>query len=143
MQKLKGRKVLVVGAGNEMKGDDSIGFYVIERLKTRNKIFCGEMPENFVSKIKSFDPEVLLIVDAVDFQEKPGEVVFAGIRNLKAKTLTTHSISLSLMEKLLPGIEIFILGVQPQSLEFGAPISPKAREAADTIVKTLNELILY
>lgn len=139
--KIKGKKILVLGAGNEMKGDDRLGKYVIDRLNTENKIFCGEMPENFINKIKSLNPEVLLIVDAVDFQGKAGEVIFTPASNVDGSTLTTHSISFSLMVKMLSGIDIYLIGVQPKSLEFGDNMSLEVKKGADEIVGILNKAL--
>ena len=138
---VRGKKVLILGVGNEMKGDDALGHYVIDRLKTENKLFCGEMPENFISKIKSLNPDVVLIVDAVDFQGKPGEIVFTDAKQYQAISLSTHSLPFSLMSKMLPGIEMFLIGVQPQSLEFGHAMSSKAAEGAESIVTALNALL--
>lgn len=138
---VKGKKVLVIGVGNEIKGDDALGRYVIDSLKTKDKIFCGEMPENFIGKMKSFNPDVVLIVDAVDFQGKPGEIVFADAEQSQAISLSTHSISFAMLSKMLPGIKLFLIGVQPYSLEFGKTMSEKATEGAKVIIEALNELL--
>lgn len=137
---VKGRRFLVLGVGNEMKADDGLGRHVIDNIGIENKIFCGEMPENFINRIKSAEPEVILIVDAVDFQGKPGEIVFAEAEKLEKASLSTHSLSFSVMSKMLPGIRIFLIGVQPESLEFGKPMSPTAKQGADEIAAALNAL---
>jgi len=138
---VQGKKVLVLGVGNDMKGDDALGRYVIDRLKTKNKLFCGEMPENFISRIKSLKPDAVLIVDAVDFQGKPGEIAFTDAKRLKSASTTTHSLSFSLMSKLLPDTDMFLIGVQPLSLGFGKLMSLKAKEGAENIIATLNALL--
>lgn len=123
-----------------MKADDGLGRYVIDSITIENKIFCGEMPENFINRIKSSGSEVIIIVDAVDFDGKPGEVVFAEAEKLDKCSLSTHSLSFSMMSKMLPGTRIFILGAQPESLEFGKPMSSKAKQGADDIAAVLNRL---
>lgn len=138
---VRGKKVLVLGVGNEMKGDDALGRYVIDRLKTKNKLFCGEMPENFIGKIKEFGPDAALIVDAVDFGGRPGEIVFADIKEFEASSLSTHSLSFALMSRMISGTDMFVVGVQPQSLEFGQSMSTKATKSAKSIVGALNGLL--
>jgi len=135
---VKGKRFLVLGVGNEMKADDGLGRYVIDNIE--DGIFCGEMPENFISRVKSAEPEVIIIVDAVDFNGEPGEIAFAEAEKLDKSSLSTHSLSFSVMSKMLPGIRIFIIGVQPESLEFGKPMSSKAKQGADRISAVLNRL---
>ncbi len=138
---VKGKKLLIIGVGNEMKGDDALGRYVIDRLKTKDKLFCGEMPENFIGKMKSFSPDVVLIVDAVDFQGRPGEIAFTDAKQSQTISLSTHSISFSMLSKMLPGVELFLIGVQPYSLEFGQQMSAEATESAEELAAVLNSLL--
>lgn len=135
---LKGKKVLVLGVGNEMKADDAIGKYVTDRLN--GSLYCGEMPENYISKIKSAEPDIILIVDAAEFGGEAGEIIFADAGKLDSANLSTHSLSFNVMAKMLDGIDIYLLGIQPESLEFGKKMTGSAEESAKKIVWVLNSL---
>jgi len=138
IEAVSGKKTLVLCVGNDMKGDDAIGKYVFDRIKTGSKLFCAEMPENYLGKIEEMAPEALLIVDAADFGGAPGQVAFAQLRDFSAPSLSTHSLSMSIMSRFLKGIEVFLIGVQPKSLEFGARMSSEARAGAKEVIGALD-----
>lgn len=138
---LQDKNVILLGVGNELKADDGLGYFVFNRLNTKNKLFCGEMPENFIGKVKKLNPEIILIIDCIDFQGKPGEILFTDASNADNKPLSTHSLSFTLFSKMLPNAKVFLLGVQPVSLEFGAPMSVEVKTSAEEIVVFLNSIL--
>lgn len=129
---------LLLGVGNPERGDDGIGLYIIEKVNTRHKLNCGPVPENFTGKIRKAGPEKILIIDAVDFGGKPGETLLAEAERAEGLTLTTHSLPLSFLCKMLPESKIYILGIQPESFE---KMTEKVKSSADSIVKQLNSLV--
>lgn len=129
---------LILGVGNSDRGDDGIGIYVIERLKTEYKLKCGPMPENFTGKIRRMGPKNILMIDAVDFGGEPGETIITEAEKAEGLTLTTHSLPLSLMCKMLPESKIYILGIQPESFE---KMTEKVKSSGDALVKELNSLV--
>ena len=70
-------KIAVCGIGNRLRGDDAAGPLVIDMLAqsfpAENVLLldCGTVPERFTSKIVSFSPDMLIIVDAVDMAGPP------------------------------------------------------------------------
>ena len=129
---------LILGVGNSDRGDDGIGIYVIEKLKTEHKLKCGPVPENFTGKIRRIGPKRILIVDAVDFGGSPGETILAEAERAEGLTLTTHSLPLSFMCKMLPESKIFILGIQPESFE---KMTEKVKSSGDALVEKINSLV--
>ncbi len=80
------KRIVICGIGNDIRGgDDAFGVLVAERLKgglVKNQdvliINCGEVPENYTSKIAGFEPDLVVFVDAVDFKgEVGGEFIIA------------------------------------------------------------------
>jgi len=136
-----GKKVIVLGVGNDMKGDDALGKYVYDRLKTESKIFCATMPENYIKTIKPIAPDVILIVDAADFGKEPGEIGFATSEQLQSSGTNTHSMSFILFAKMLPESKLCILGVQPKSVEFGEPMSDIVKKSAEEVAAALNDIL--
>jgi len=132
--KLNG-KVLILGVGNPLRGDDGAGPYLIEQLKGRvnaTLLDCGEVPENFLGRIAASQPNSVLLIDAIDFGMSPGAAALLEEDQLLAGTsLSTHHSSLQLFMKCLKaetGGNVFVLGIQPGSTEFGSEISPKVKE---------------
>ncbi len=142
MKKLRGiigsKSFLVLGIGNPDKGDDGIGNLIVSKLRTRNKLDCGPMPENFTGRIREKNPEIIMIIDAVDFGGKPGELIFTEAEKAEGITLSTHAMPLSLFCKLLPGSKIYLLGIQPENLD---SISSNVRAAGDRLADELNAIL--
>jgi len=138
---LKGR-VAIVGVGNVMRGDDGFGAVLVRILKRRVNserillIDAEMMPENYGKKIREFKPEKVLIIDAVDFNSSPGDVVIFGEDAIKENFMSTHKIPLSVFASFLrrdTRAEFFFLGVQPKKIELGEKMSKEVARATKLI----------
>ncbi len=105
-------------------------------------MFLGEIsPENLTGQIKEFKPACLVILDALDMGAKPGHTRLVRPGQILAEaTPSTHNVSLKVLLDYLGNFlacEVLIVGIQPQSLEFGRPLSEPVAKAARTIAATL------
>ena len=142
MEKLKellSRKFLFLGVGNPERGDDGIGLIVVSRLSTENKLDCGPVPENFTGKIRRMGPEVIIMVDAVDFGGNPGDITLSEAEKVEGLTLTTHSMPFSVFCRMLPESEIYLLGVQPKDF---SSMSGEIRLAGEKLAEEINKLLI-
>ena len=63
-------KITFVALGNELRGDDGISYYFLEKLKETNLfkdsafLSVGTNPENYLDKIIEKDPELVIFIDA-------------------------------------------------------------------------------
>jgi hydrogenase 3 maturation protease len=130
-------KVVLVGVGNELRGDDGIGVYIARRLKGKNVINAGVAPENFIGKIKRMKPERIIIFDALDFGGKPGGVKIVDARKTGGLKVSTHSLPLSFFCKLFGKTGIYLVGIQPKSNEFGSGMSGEVSMSAENLIKKL------
>jgi hydrogenase 3 maturation protease len=141
---LKG-KVVIVGIGNIMRGDDSFGPELVKRLNGCVDAVCidaGTAPENYTGKIKKESPDTILIADAVHLDLAPG-----GYRILKKDDIlkcgfTTHDISPNMLIEYLEketGADIYMLGIQPKHLSFGEEMSEEVKKALGDIIKSIAE----
>ncbi len=74
-ERLQGKRTLILGIGNSMRGDDGVGPALIERLQGKvsaTLIDGGEVPENYLGPIEAAGPEAVLIVDAADLKAAAG-----------------------------------------------------------------------
>ena len=141
--KLKGRVVLL-GVGNRVRGDDAAGPELIEILNKRLPdigkdifLFDGEeVPENYLLPIADLKPNLVIIADAVDFGSRPGTVKLFPIRQIPQGSLSTHRLSLRFLGSYLEKetqAKIYLLGIQPKSLKLEEKLSPEVK-------KTLRDL---
>jgi len=135
---LKG-KVIIVGVGNRMRGDDGFGPELVDRLKGKIKAECldvGNAPENYVGKIAKVKPDTVLVLDAVHLGKQPGEYEVLEKSDIANLGFTTHDIPLSMFMQFLEnesGAKIYMLGVEPEKVSFGRGMSLKISRALDEI----------
>ena len=137
-------KVVVIGIGNELNGDDGFGVYVAGQLGTFGKaisIQAHTVPENFINKIASEKPTHVIFIDAAILDAEPGTLQVILPDDLARMLTMTHRIPLSKLVERLRGLhecEIFIIGLQPESMEVGAELSDAAKLAAKELVVLLR-----
>jgi len=127
-------KVVYVGIGNILRGDDAVGPELVTRLSERGMftVDAGTVPENHIRSISRLDPDTVVIVDAVHLDREPGAVELLDRNEIQGGTgFTTHSLSpVLVMERLEKetGASVFLLAIQPESIGFGLPLSPGVAE---------------
>ena len=138
---LKG-KVVILGIGNTLRGDDGIGSILASRLQGKVPWVvyeAGESPENYLGKIIKDKPDNIVIIDAVDFGATPGEFRVLEEEDIKSANLyATHNASITLTINYLKSdlkADIIILIVQPQAIKLGEELSPCI---SDTLGKLEN-----
>jgi hydrogenase 3 maturation protease len=139
---LKG-KVVILCVGNPERGDDGLGPYFAGAIKGRvpyEVIDAGSAPENWTGVVAGLKPDTIVMVDAVDFEGRPGEMrIFAG-EDLRAGKISTHDVSPKLLIEYLKEstkADIYILGIKPQSNKLGEGLSPCLKSSLDSLSKTL------
>jgi len=145
--RLRGKKVLILGIGNKMRGDDGAGSELAARLAGRlnaTVIDAEEVPENYLGPVITDNPETLLILDAASVDAAPGSLAIIEMDNIASSGLSTHSASLNLFLLVLQSEiqpDTFVLGIQPQSIEFGAPVTEPVRKAIVIIEQALLNIL--
>ncbi len=137
----------MVGIGNPLKGDDGAGPEVIRQLRGRTRAACidaGVAPENHVERISRMAPEVILLIDLLDFGEAPGRMCLAEGSRAGGGGLSSHALSLHVLAdyfKSRIGLEPLLLGIQPASVALehplSEPVAAAVRRIADCIAATL------
>jgi len=140
-----GHQMLVVGVGNPMRGDDVAGLVLAERVAEKLELEylrCEEVPENYVGKMLDDPADTILLVDAVDMKRAPGEIGLLAPDELADNGISTHNCSVGLLAKVLAGVkdkQMLVLGIQPQNLAWGQPLTPQVSEAIDRFVADLPD----
>ncbi|MCX8170900.1 MAG: hydrogenase maturation peptidase HycI [Candidatus Bathyarchaeota archaeon] len=142
-------KLVILGVGNVLRGDDALGPEFISRLmgklpKKVKLIDGGVMPENFIGHIRRFKPSHVLLIDAADFGGKPGEIRLIPPEQISSVALSTHSIPLHILAELIGryvGAKVMLLGVEPKSLNLGEDVSPEVKKSIELGSRILLEIL--
>lgn len=147
-----GSTTVVLGLGNPLMGDDGTGLAALERLQELWRIppdvdlvDGGTWGMNLLPVVE--DAERLLIIDAIRAGERPGEPIYltrAEIPRLFAAKLSPHQID---MREILALAELrghlprdtVAVGIQPERVEFGEPLSPCVESNLDRLVGDVVE----
>ncbi len=95
---LPDKHILFVGLGNVLRRDDGVGVYLAQKLLTNQHIRVLNVEvslENYIGKINAIHPEVLILMDSVDFNRKPGYSALIPAGCLADYTTNTHNVSLA------------------------------------------------
>ncbi|MEM2971217.1 MAG: hydrogenase maturation peptidase HycI [Candidatus Bathyarchaeia archaeon] len=146
---MKHRKLVILGIGNPMKGDDALGIEILKLLKNKmpknvKLIECQITPENFTGKIRRFKPSHVLIIDATQFGAKVGEAKLFLPNRISCSALSTHTMPLSLLAEIIQksiGARVMLLGIQPKNVNFGEKISPEIQKAIKETAKIIVEVL--
>ena len=146
-QRLKGKLVLI-GVGNPLWGDDGAGPALIHRLEGNLSALLvdgGEVPEHYWGTIVAYRPRTIVVIDAIDWGDAPGSVAILDRVQDKGFPLSTHRISLNLFLDLLrreTGADVFILGIQPARVAFGVSMSLKIQKTLDLLEDVFSDLLI-
>ena len=139
-------RVVVLGVGNTLKGDDAAGPAVCERLSGRvspRVIDAGPTPENYIGPVLEAAPDILLIVDAVDFGGCPGEMRLCTPEEIRTPAFCTHALSLNLAIDLIRHertLRVYLIGIQADGMRLGDGLSPAASSAVETLASVFIEI---
>ena len=146
LKKILNGKVVILGIGNPLKGDDAVGAELVDRIENLNNLDCIKCeihPENYTREIISKNPDTLIIVDAVNINGNPGDVVLLESEQLNDECLDAHRIPLSVLIKYLKNYikdNIYILGIQPKIISYGSNLSKEILESIDVLEKIFLDI---
>lgn len=138
----KKQTILFVGIGNVLRTDDGAGVYISQRIIEQNhiKVLTVEVSiENYIRKINSYKADHIILIDGVNFNREPGYYNMVMVSELMDFTTNTHNISLRNISEYLSG-NIQILGIQPETLEFGEALTAPVKKTADEIIRFINSM---
>ncbi len=134
---------VLMGVGNELRGDDAVGLYIAEKFKKDGwyVITAGQVPEDFTSEIKKLRPELLVIVDAALMGLEPGEFRIVPPEKIPKVAFSTHGMPLSFLINYLEDYvgKIILIGIEPRQMDFGKEMTPEVREGAKNLLKIIMD----
>jgi hydrogenase 3 maturation protease len=153
-------KIIILGVGNRMRGDDAIGSIVASELAAMiqdpkfklqdNNIIVFDTettPENFIEKVVGLKPDRLIFIDACNFGGEAGEYKLfkeEKIKEIAYGLLSTHTLPLVLTIELIKkqhNCKVSLLGIQPKQFNMGKDLSPEIVKVKNKIIEYLQSII--
>jgi hydrogenase 3 maturation protease len=142
-RRLRGKRTVILGIGNPLQGDDAIGPSLVDFMHGRvdaTLINAGEVPENYLSSIQAAQPEVVLIIVALELGAEAGCVAIMDADRLRAIENFTRNPGLAFLAVLIQdstGAEVILVGVQPEETAFAAELSYAVHQTLNTLEEML------
>ena len=144
-------KILIIGIGNEYRGDDAVGLFVARELARLNPEDCDikESPGEGSYLLTSWEGyRDVVIIDAVKSLSAPG-----NIRRIDALSeelpdhwvhQSAHTVSLAEAIRLARTLDqlpdsLIVYGVEGDNFDPGAELSDKVKQAGRKLVSTILE----
>ncbi len=145
-RQIQNKRVLILGVGNRLHGDDGLGSFIVHRLKDKLRVPLldgGIVPEKQLSQIEALHPDIVLVIDAADIPNAmPGEVGLFELSQVSQAGIKTRTANLSLLFKVISSQfrpETFLLAVQPGN-QNSPGVSEAVRNALDGLEAILVEM---
>lgn len=137
-------RIAILGIGHERCGDDAVGLIIVQAIQSLRfesdrvlAICAGAAPENFTGTIRRFSPDLVILIDAADMQEKTGTVRWLAWNASSGLSASTHTLPLHILATYLTqelSCIVVLLGIQPGTLSLDAQLSPEVNEVVQPIV---------
>lgn len=143
--------------GNTLRGDDGLGPLLSERLYTRLSLLedkdtdniyllnAESTPENHTLEIRNLKPSHIIIIDAVEYDAKPGEMLVIDKEQIDTFNISTHSFPISFIinyiEKTV-GSKVLTIGIQPKEMNLINRVSDEVKESVEKLCDMIIDVIL-
>jgi hydrogenase maturation protease len=145
--------IVVLGVGNTIHSDDGFGVHAARRLQDDPRlpgrisvIDGGTLGLELIAHL--YDCSRLLLLDAVDIGAEPGTVVRLADHELLdlATGKSVHQLGVADLLNTLPLVsdierKIVVLGVQPESTDWGTELSPSVESAMVAVLENALEAL--
>ena len=145
-KRLRGKRTVILGIGNPLQGDDAVGPSLVDFLHGRvdaTLINAGEVPENYLSAIQAAQPEVVLIIVALELGAEAGCITIIDADRLRAIENFTRNPGLAFLAVMIQDgteAEVILVGVQPEATAFATELSIPVHQTLDSLEAMLERV---
>ncbi|MCX7843843.1 MAG: hydrogenase maturation protease [Candidatus Bipolaricaulota bacterium] len=133
-------KKVLLGIGNPLGRDDALGLRLAEGFAGPGWVALpAPSVENALRKVKSLEPDLLVVVDAAEMGLPPGSIRRLPLHHAPAMLGSTHGLPLPLLLRLAGIPHVVLIGVEPKERGVGEGISPEVAEALSRLARILAE----
>jgi hydrogenase 3 maturation protease len=150
LREIRARKLVIIGVGNSLRGDDFAGSLVARKLMSRFNhavhrplvLDAEDAPENFTEEIRAFGPDAVVFIDSAVMGCPPGTVRMIPLNETGYPYFSTHNLPLRLLCTVMGDVESsFLIGVEPRTTEFGEQMSEDVKAACGQVAQTIHKVI--
>ncbi|MFW5956108.1 MAG: hydrogenase maturation protease [Halorhabdus sp.] len=141
-------RLVVVGIGSTLRGDDAVGLELVRRLDDDDErllvVEGGVAPENYTGVVRQFDPDWIVLVDAVAFGAEPGVGTWVDPDDLGGESFSSHKSTPAMLRTFLEretGADVALFGVQPADIDMSDGLSAAVEARLDDLVADLREAL--
>lgn len=131
--------------GNRDRADDAAGLIVSEELvkKYPKNVFSEELEDisTFLADIIEKDLyDYIIIIDAIDFNAKPGTILISSDISKEIRPITTHTIPISQIKEIVKSQnkQFTLVGIQVKTVKFMGEVSQEVLRATKEVVDLLS-----
>lgn len=147
-RRVENKKVLLLGVGNRLRGDEGLGCFLVNRLKGKVNIPLidgGTLPEKHLGLLEASHPDLVLVAVAADVPDAAsGDITLVELEQLQMMNVKTRSADLSLLFRFIPRKsrpDVLLITVQPDNeLHDQKGVSDSVRVALDGLEALFVEL---
>lgn len=143
------KKIVILGIGSSIRGDDAVGLEVVKKLQGKVPSFVevleGETaPDSFAELIAKFRPTHVVMVNAAELDLKPGEIRLIPMKEFSGHPVLSHDLPLYLLSEYLEQTihaKSIIFAIQPRSMDIGTELTPELKKAVEKIVNLFVRIL--
>lgn len=144
-------RLLVLGVGNILMSDDGVGVHAVNEFKRKPRagVLVTEVGTAILDAVDLLAwADRVIVIDALHAQGVPGTIYWASFSEIlhQPGNLSLHELDLSAALAFVPRgaqrPEIFVLGIQPGSLEMGLELSAPVAAAMPQVLVILDRKVM-
>lgn len=142
-----GSRVVVMGIGNPLRGDDAAGSVAAKQIAAPPGVLvidAQDLPEDYLAAVIEHRPHTVVLIDSVDMRAAPGSVALLDAEQFTAYWPSTHHVPISVLMNVLEHethARVFVIGLQPAQTQFMQPLTAAVGSAVADVAAALNRAL--
>ena len=143
-------RILIVGIGNALLQDDGVGVHAVRELikDPPSGVMCVEVGTAVLDALHLIEwADKILVIDAMKAHGAPGTIYLSDVREIQETKVeaSLHELSfLNVLRLLSPDSkipQISVMGIEPESIDYGLELSPTVRAALPKIMLVITDMV--
>ena len=142
-----GNRIVVMGIGNPLRGDDAAGSLVAKLIPDApdvRVIDAQDLPEDYLPIAIRHRPDTVVLIDSVDMRAAPGSVALLDAEQFTTYWPSTHHVPIGVLMNVLEQetrARVFVIGIQPAQTQLLQPVTSAVRWAVADLAAALSRAL--